>query len=163
MPLSPLPWSASCSSVGPRFIGLVVAATLACLAGGCGPRRPATVPVKGRVTLDGKPVADAAVIFEPETGGVPARGSTAADGSFTLTTFERDDGAIAGRHRVGVTKVVYEGVKADAGGLEAGPLAGPPKERWEVPSRYAVPAKSGLTADVPGSGAAIDLTLTTKE
>ena len=136
---------------------------LACLAGGCGPRRPATVPVKGRVTLDGKPVADAAVMFEPEAGGVPARGSTAADGSFTLTTFERDDGAIAGRHRVAVTKVVIEGLQADASGLEAAPLVGPIKERSVVPPRYAVPAQSGLTAEVSGSAATIDLPLTTKE
>lgn len=144
-------------------IACLIAGAVLCLTPGCGPRRPATVPVTGRITLDGKPVAGAAVMFEPEGGGVPARGSTGPDGTYTLTTFERDDGAIAGRHRVGVTKVVYEGIQADASGLEAGPLAGPPKERWEVPKRYAAPAKSGLTADVAGSAATVDLPLTSKE
>jgi len=129
------------------------------LTGGCRPGKPATAPVRGRILLDGRPLAEAAVLFEPEGGGVPSRGSTAADGSFTLSTFARGDGALVGRHRVAVTKVVIEGVRADQHGLETS-LEGPPSRlRSLIPARYADPAASGLTADVPAGGARPEFSL----
>lgn len=138
-------------------------ALVACLAvTGCGPRRPATAAVAGRILLDGQPLAGAAVLFEPVAGGRPARGSTRDDGGFTLTTFDRDDGVVPGRHRVAVTKVVVEGMAADAIGLEAAPAAGPLVERAVVPSRYGDPAASGLEADVPAGGATVEFTLDSK-
>ena len=48
--------------------------------------RPDVDPVKGRVTLDGKPVADAAVGLIPIEGGPMAGGVTNADGVFDLST-----------------------------------------------------------------------------
>lgn len=125
---------------------------------GCGRKKPATAPVAGRVLLDGKPVADAAVLFQPVDGGVPARGGTDAEGRFRLSTFARDDGAIVGRHRVVVSKVVGETVAANELGLEAGPSpASQPKA--VLPRRYADPATTSLEATVEPQGTTIDIVL----
>jgi hypothetical protein len=125
---------------------------------GCGPKKPATAPVAGRVLLDGRPVADAAVLFQPVAGGVPARGGTDAEGRFRLSTFARDDGALVGRHRVLVSKVVGETVAANDLGLEAAPApAAQPKA--VLPPRYADPATTSLEATVEPQGTTIDLTL----
>ena len=44
-------------------------------------------PVDGTVTLDGEPVADAAVLFLPIlSDGPPAHGTTNSEGRFRLTT-----------------------------------------------------------------------------
>lgn len=142
--------------------GLVLGVTI-CVAGGCGSRRPATVSVTGRVLLDGKPVVEAAVIFEPEAGGMPARAITGADGSYTLTTFQPNDGAVAGRYRVGVLKMDSTGIQADARRIESGEFSGTVEVRWELPVRYMAPETSGLSAEVSVPASTIDLLLTTKE
>jgi hypothetical protein len=87
---------------------LLTALAMVPLLTGCG--RPALAPVKGRVTCRGKPVAEAAVLFSPmpksEGGtksGKAAGGGTDADGRFVLTTYDRGDGALIGKHRVSVT------------------------------------------------------------
>jgi hypothetical protein len=66
-------------------------------------------PVKGRVTCNGKPVAEAAITFNPvpqsekdKEPGKPATGYTEADGTYVLSTFRKHDGAIVGKHRVTV-------------------------------------------------------------
>jgi len=136
---------------------------LALAAAGCGKAKPATAPVTGRVLLDGKPVAGAAVMLEPVGGGVPARGSTGADGSFTLSTFGRDDGALVGRHRVSVSKFVVEGVAANELGLEAAP--GPPglQPKAALPARYADAKTSGLEATVEAGGTKVEFALESKD
>ena len=146
-----------------RCIRLLLAGfVLALPAVGCGKAKPATAPVTGRVLLDGKPVADAAVMFEPVDGGVPARGSTSGDGGFTLSTFARDDGALVGRHRVSISKFVTEGMAANELGLEAAP--GPPglQPKAALPARYADPKTSGLEATVEAGGASVEFSLESK-
>jgi hypothetical protein len=69
------------------------------------------VPVSGQVTLDGQPLAGAAVTFQPMSDrgegspkAVGSTGRTNADGRFTLTLIDPPvPGAVAGRHRVTVT------------------------------------------------------------
>jgi len=129
---------------------------------GCGKPKPPTAPVTGRVLLDGKPVAGAAVMFEPVDGGVPARGSTGADGGFTLSTFVRDDGALIGRHRVSVSKFVTEGVTANEFGLESAPGTPGLQPKAALPARYADPKASGLEATVKEGGTTADLALESK-
>jgi hypothetical protein len=67
---------------------------------GCGKR---LAKVEGVVTLDGKPLAGATVSFVPAGEGRAATGRTGTDGSFRLTTFRTDDGALPGEYRVVVT------------------------------------------------------------
>jgi len=129
-----------------RLLGLRCALLLLAVAG-CGkPSR--SVPAGGRVMLDGKPMAGAAVLFSPVAGGVPGRATTAADGSFTLSTFDVGDGAVVGLHRVGVSKMDVTGFVATADGL-SGKLDGRQiKMQSFVPERYMNPATSGFEATV---------------
>src|SRR5262245_46771168 len=72
---------------------------------GAGAQAAPTVPVKGKVTFKGQPVTQGTVVFEPD-GGREAHGEIQPDGSFMLTTFNKDDGAVPGTHRVAVTGAV---------------------------------------------------------
>jgi hypothetical protein len=128
---------------------LAAALLMACLLpSGCGPGRPAVVPVTGTVTVGGKPVAGATVLFQPTGGGVPGRGVTADDGGFTLTTFEQGDGAIVGRHRVAISKMTLSGMVAAEGDVAPAVVSGQVKETWATPQRYASVETSGLEVDV---------------
>jgi hypothetical protein len=58
------------------------------------------IKVEGVVTLDGKILPGATVSFMPVGAGRPASGRTDRDGSFRLTTFQTDDGALPGDYIV---------------------------------------------------------------
>jgi hypothetical protein len=144
----------------PGIAMLISAALLAMLAAaGCGKAKPATAPVAGTVLHDGKPLADAAVLFEPLAGGVPARGSTDSDGRFTLSTFDRNDGALVGRHRVAISKVTTANVAVDEFGLEAAPPPAGLEQKSLLRRRYADPATSGLEAAVESGGTSVEFSL----
>jgi hypothetical protein len=73
---------------------------------GCGDGKFPVVPTKGKVVCNGKPVTSGSVTFSPmgssdslETGK-PASGALSAEGTFVLTTNDRFDGAIVGKHSV---------------------------------------------------------------
>jgi hypothetical protein len=85
------------------FQALVILPILMLSIAGCG--RPSVVKVEGVVTLDGKPLPGATVSFMPahEGQGQLASGRTDADGSFRLTTFRTDDGALPGEYKIIVT------------------------------------------------------------
>lgn len=61
-----------------------------------------TVPVKGKVTLNGKTVTEGMITFEPDSGR-EAHGDIQSDGTYTLTTFKEGDGAVLGTHRIAVS------------------------------------------------------------
>jgi hypothetical protein len=96
-------------------ISLAVLATIGFLTStGCG-GGPSMSKVEGIVTLDGKPVNGATVMFEPETKGCrQASGRSGEDGVFHLTTFNTNDGAQAGTYKIVVTKTEeMSGFQAD--------------------------------------------------
>ena len=76
---------------------------------GCGGERFPLAPVAGRVTLDGEPLADARVSFEPIRvgdafeAGPGSYATTGADGRYTLTTVDDRDGAVVAEHRVAIS------------------------------------------------------------
>ena len=117
---------------------------LAVLVAGCGGGLD-LIPVSGTVTLDGKPVDGAAVVFVPVAGGPVASGTTEAGGKFRLMTIN-DAGAVPGEHHVTVTKQTMHGITAD--GM---PGPGGIRIEWHVPERYSKPKTSGLTAAVSRS------------
>lgn len=82
----------------------MVAALLAFVVG-CGNGRPATYPVTGSVTYQGQPVVGAQVMFRA-AGAPAAEGTTDGTGKFSLMTFDPNDGAVLGKHRVTVVKKV---------------------------------------------------------
>lgn len=146
---------------------LLAALLLLPLMAGCG-GSSTHAPVAGVVTLNGKPIADAAVSFIPDSGGRPAIGSTAADGSYQLKCKEKV-GAKIGPNRVAIVAVQAVGKlnteKYDSGfGSIAGmgPGERKPTEKWIIPKVYSKPKTSGLTFTVePGSNQA-DFDLKTK-
>ena len=115
-------------------VALIVAFALVTCAG-CGSKSP-VARVKGKVTLDGQPLATGAVVTLPNAG----RGSQGKvqNGEFELSTFGNNDGALIGTHRVAV--IAQE--KAQGSGPEAN--AG----KLLVPERYANPESSGLSIEV---------------
>ena len=74
---------------------------------GCGYRRPARVKTTGTVTLDGEPVANAALMFIPDSGR-PASGNTNTNGEFQVSSFGGNDGLPAGNYRVTATRLVLK-------------------------------------------------------
>jgi hypothetical protein len=86
------------------------------------------VPVKGSVRYKGKPLEGGTVRFEPEDGGREAAGNIASDGTFELTTFQANDGAVAGTHRVAID-----------------PPGDKPKS---LPAKYRSAASSGIVMEV---------------
>ena len=92
-----------CSSQNNRWLACLV--LLAIPLWGCS--NEGYAPVTGVVELDGEPLEDAKLIFEPIGGqdgvasGKPSYGKTDASGTFTLTCpLEKVEGAAVGEHRV---------------------------------------------------------------
>jgi hypothetical protein len=128
---------------------------------GCGDSKDYELaPVSGVVTLDGQPVPQAEVVFQPigtAEKSAPGPGSVArADesGRFELKTIRDEPGAVVGSHSV----AIYSHREAPAGGSDVD--VGPPRTE-AIPARYNVDTK--LTFDVPADGTtAADFKLTTQ-
>jgi len=98
----------------------------------CRQRGPELGAVQGTVSLDGRPLAGAIVIFEPKAGGHASRAVTDASGWYQLVYLRDTNGALVGSHIVKIFTASEDN----------------PKER--IPARYN--KQSTLTADV-ASGA----------
>ena len=112
------------------------------LISGCGRGTPLTMPVKGTVTFQGSPLAEADVAFTP-TGGRPATGRTDTAGQFTLTTFKTNDGAMIGQHTVTVCKHVKKDPNATGVYFDYVQV---------TPEKFSRPNESPLRAEVTASG-----------
>ena len=100
---------------------------------GSGEPLPELAQVTGTVTLDGKPIENVSVIFQPETADVgSSRGTTDAEGKFSLMYNQDAGGAVPGKHAVR-----FNVMEADATGL--------------LPDKY-TRNNSGLSADVTQDG-----------
>ena len=122
---------------------------LTCLVVGCGSSKAA--PVAGKVTLDGKPLANARINFQPVgeklNTGIGSFGKADANGEYTLSLIDGSSpGAIVGKHRVAIS--AYDEGKAV--NPEDDRKKGPPDR---VPLRYNV--QTELSFDVkPGNNTA---------
>lgn len=78
---------------------------------GCGDglEKFSTTGVTGQVLCEGKPVPGAYVSFGPMSAtksmnaGKQAVGTAAQDGTFVLSTYGKEDGAVVGKHRIRVS------------------------------------------------------------
>ncbi len=88
-----------------RFVilGLWIGVTLAI--SGCGDSGPALAPVKGKVTLYGKPYTKGLVTFEPQGGGPVGSSQTDADGNYEIWTAGKK-GAMIANHKIIVTTIM---------------------------------------------------------
>jgi hypothetical protein len=75
---------------------------LAFIFAGCGPSGPKIAYVTGRVTMDGKPLPNATIVFVPENGR-PAGAKTDADGRYVLNFTKGRRGAIPGKNTIQIT------------------------------------------------------------
>ena len=112
---------------------------LAIVVAGCGGNNKKTAVVRGSVTYNGKAVPSGTISFIPEEGR-SATGEIRPDGSFTLTTYRKGDGAILGQH-----KVVIVAMEDNANRL---PEARSPLPPSIIPVKYTSLATSDLRADV---------------
>lgn len=87
------------------------------LGAGCGGGSddPTTAAVSGKVTRGGQPVSGGTVMFSPRASadkkgppGKPAASVVGTDGTFTLTTYAKNDGAVIGKHQVTYTPAPIE-------------------------------------------------------
>lgn len=99
---------------------------------GCGGEHFPVAPVSGRVTLDGKPLADARIGFEPRRqGNNPNAGpgsyaKTDADGRYELKTLDGQSGAVVTTHDVWIrTHVAPANRSGDI--IDSAPERVPPK------------------------------------
>ncbi|MFN4905377.1 MAG: hypothetical protein ACK5GJ_02720 [Planctomycetota bacterium] len=74
---------------------------------GCNSGRLKTYPLEGQVVFeDGSPVKVGTVETKAVGKSVQATGQIATDGSFTLSTYRPNDGAIAGEHAVVIVQFI---------------------------------------------------------
>jgi len=104
---------------------------------GCGVSPPALVPVKGKLTLNGRPLKGATVVFTPDRAkggrGPQSFAVTTDDGTFTLGTKD-GPGAAAGWHLVTVA-----------------PPANDP-DLLTLMEKYLDPERAGLHREVKSTG-----------
>ena len=131
------------------LFGLAVMATT-----GCHSDRLPTYPVSGTIQYaDGKPVTFGYVEFYCQTHDITARGPIAEDGSFQLSTFQPDDGAVAGQHQVIVTQVLMPQPVVEPGATAARQH----QHDRHLPQRYASFATSDLRCEVTKGDNACEL------
>jgi hypothetical protein len=108
-------------------IGLyLVLAIAVLLAAGCGPGGPEIAHVSGRVTMDGKPLANATVVFIPENGR-PAGAQTNSDGKYVLEFTEGRRGAIPGKNTIRISTLRDADRDANGKAIPASPETIPAK------------------------------------
>ena len=149
------------------FVTIVGIIALAAIAG-CGKRGPYLASVTGKVTLDGKPVANAIVTFAPMDGGVASTGITDSDGTYRLGC-HLGEGALVGQHLVSVrSQPPMSDLVGSTVDFEDNPNVRPdPDARFRlpvfvdpIPARYN--DKSELVREVKAGKNVIDLELTSK-
>jgi hypothetical protein len=126
----------------------ILAAIAIAFAAGCGGGQ--TALVDGRVKFkDGSDVSVLSgyeVDFQPAGGKTSATGQIAADGTFKLTTFGADDGAIPGHHRVAITPP--QSADPDK-----------PPQKSKLPAKYSSFDTSDLTVEIKPGRNSIELEL----
>lgn len=91
----------------PRSAALLILLCSLVSFAGCGPSRPATYPVKGKVVFENnEPCQLGTIEFRSLDHMVTARGIIEKDGSFMLTTWEPGDGAVAGSHQIIIQQLI---------------------------------------------------------
>lgn len=126
---------------------------------GCGsdPGPPVPVhPVTGKVTYKGEPVVGADITFMNAEANRSAFGRTNDRGEYQLTTFSANDGAVAGKHVVTITKIESAPPTTEAAPIESeayvppglGESTEPPKPKSTFPEKFGKQDTSGLIAVV---------------
>ncbi len=111
---------------------------------GCGKTGADIAPVTGRITLDGKPLEKADVVFQPEGSKPPSSARTDTDGRYQLVYKRGVMGGAIGSNTVRIT-------------ISSEVVANPPS----IPARYNT--ASELTKEVKSGQNEFNFDLTTNE
>lgn len=116
---------------------------------GCsgGSTHPPTATVSGTVTLDGQPLENATLMFQPESGR-PSTGVTDKEGRYTLEYMAGVPGATLGMHFVIIRTLV------------AGEDGRPPVSPEKLPKKYH--DETGLRVEVKSGANTHDFDLSSK-
>jgi hypothetical protein len=134
------------------LVAAAIITAISCV--GCGEQSSYEVAVvRGTVTLDGKPITGGKVMFAPiaqgqnAKAGKPGFGAIGTDGSFVISTYGVEDGAVVGKHWVSVMR-----------NLKIGDSEQPSTEKPEMPfERVTFPQQQTVVA---GQENQIDIALT---
>ena len=139
---------------------------------GCGDKRPTLVPVKGRLTLDGKPVPFKHVKFLPVnvTPGIGGGAVTDKEGNYSLIanrpgSIKDEPGVPPGAYRVVIVEPLFDPeaiappTKPEDGPAPAVGIPQPKKTGTKVgiPGNYANAETTTLMVEVPANGGEINL------
>jgi hypothetical protein len=125
-----------------QFLGLV----LVVLTVGCGTTGPEVASVSGTITLDGKPLENATVTFQPVSGR-PSFGTTDKDGKYEMGYTLQRSGVMLGKNSVYIrTRMENE--------------SGQVVQKEFLPAKYH--DRSELTAEVEKKANVIDFQLSSK-
>ncbi len=139
--------------VSRQILGLCAAVVLCAGCGGAGDQL-ALLPVKGTLTVAGKPIEGIKVVLEardPQTKAPMLYGMTDATGAFEIQTSLGQKGAPAGQYKVCLIPKAaeFDYSKASKGG---------PKLSVDViPKNYQSITSTELSYDVKASGAPLDI------
>jgi hypothetical protein len=124
---------------GRAFFALAIVLLIA----GCN-RGPDTVPVAGKITIDGKPL-DRGFIIMYQEGFRPATARIESDGSFAFKTLKERDGCLRGEHPLTVM---------------SNEVLGATRTKFFIPERYANASTSDAKIKIEEAtdNLAIDLT-----
>jgi hypothetical protein len=149
---------------------------------GCGDSSdlPPRYPVSGTVTYNGKPLVNGTINFAPTGPNGRGAGGMIADGRYSLTTHDQNDGAIPGEYKVSVLAKEADPSKVDLKIKK--PREGPESEAEKkamatyfpqkvaaraaakaknlVPAKYSSPETSGLTFEVKAQSNTAEFPLT---
>lgn len=136
--------------VSARRVAFCVVAVACFSVLGCshGEELPELVPVSGKITIDGKPLANASIVFMPadpkEEEGLEKvnrpHGTTNEAGEYELEWNENAAGAPPGQYKV-IVMAVKPMADEDGEGMV-----------WLIPQKYGNPRTSGLSATVKDDG-----------
>lgn len=112
------------------------------------------LPVEGTITLDGEPLAGAAISFVPAEGGRPSSGQTDDQGHFTLASYTANDGVPPGEYKVTVVKLdarrQAQAAPVEEGSEEGEKLMGNTEQavKFLTPMKYSTSATTDLRVEV---------------
>ena len=143
---------------------LAIFCTLVVVGLGCGKDQNLLplVPVTGTITLDGKPLDSASVMFIPvgTTKGNGATGYTNEQGKYELSTPKGDRGAPVGEYRVVISKMLMPDGTPYSGQSGLAPMDSPARE--VLPPRFSDDTQTKVKATVPEGGGEVNLSLASK-
>lgn len=139
-------------------IGAVLCLAICGCAPSGSPPKLKTLPVKGAVFLDDKPLAGANVVFMAGTPPKALAGTTKEDGTYELQTLEGREGSLQGDYKVTISRMV----KPDGSPLAPGELQAMVGGIEQLPARYSRFDATELSQTVSPEGGTYDFKLSSK-